>query len=30
LIDHLWKVCEQDPAAGSDAFEVELDVDREC
>jgi hypothetical protein len=30
LIDHLWRVCGQHPAAGADAFEVELDVDREC
>jgi beta-lactam-binding protein with PASTA domain len=30
LIDHLWRVCDQHPAAGADAFEVELDVDREC
>ena len=30
LIDHLWEVCAQHPAAGADAFEVELDVDREC
>jgi beta-lactam-binding protein with PASTA domain len=30
LIDHLWVVCDQDPRPGSDGFEVELDVDREC
>jgi PASTA domain len=30
LIDHLWEVCEQHPPPGTDATEVELDVDREC
>jgi hypothetical protein len=30
LIDHLWEVCEQHPAPGVDAYDVELDVDREC
>jgi hypothetical protein len=30
LIDHLWEVCEQHPRAGANAFEVELEVDREC
>jgi hypothetical protein len=30
LIDHLWEVCSQHPRAGTDAHEVDLDVDREC
>jgi beta-lactam-binding protein with PASTA domain len=30
LIDHLWQVCEQHPLPGTDATELELDVDREC
>jgi beta-lactam-binding protein with PASTA domain len=30
LIDHLWEVCEQHPAPGVVAYDVELDVDREC
>jgi beta-lactam-binding protein with PASTA domain len=30
VIDHLWEVCEQHPLPGTDAIEVELDVDREC
>jgi hypothetical protein len=30
IIDHLWEVCDQDPHPGTDTWEVDLDVDREC
>jgi hypothetical protein len=30
VIDHLWEVCDQDPAPGAEAWKVELAVDREC
>ena len=30
IVDHLWEVCGQVPPPGADAYEVQLDVDREC
>jgi hypothetical protein len=30
IVDHLWEVSGQDPPPGADAYEVQLDVDREC
>ena len=30
IVDHLWEVCAQDPPPGTDAYAVQLDVDREC